>query len=89
MANAKDTFARAYQADIAANADASSERLVAACCALVRQLKSDGLMPEEVLAYMKVEIAQAGGKRIESKPLNDDLIIHCIEEYYRPPVRTE
>ncbi len=48
--------------------------------------KRDGLRPEQVLALVKSHLANAGGNRFETKSLNDDVIAHCIEEYYMPTV---
>ncbi len=84
--DATATFLEEYKAAVSGRAEKASIPLARAGCDLVRELKRDGLRPEQVLALVKSHLANAGGNRFETKSLNDDVIAHCIEEYYMPTV---
>ena len=84
--NATDTFIEEYKAALTAGAAVALFALADACCKLVRQLKTDGFQVEQVIAYVNEQMAGARGKKFETEHLDHDMSLHCVGEYFRPPL---
>jgi hypothetical protein len=84
--NATDAFVEEYRA--AKGPDVASISLIDALGILVLQLKHDGCSAERVIGVIRKAITDGGGHSSASKRLDEELLAHCIEEYYRPSERS-
>ncbi len=83
--NLTDSFLREYKLALADGVDVASPALHEACCNLVAQLKRDGFLPEQMIAYVKKQMSEAGGGRVETTSLDHDVTSRCIKHFYQPP----
>jgi hypothetical protein len=81
--NARNTFIHHYQK--AAGTKPASAGVIKAGSLYVLGLKREGCTIEEIESRLKVLIRTAGVQTPETSRLDEDILVHCIDHYHRPP----
>ncbi len=58
--------------------------VIDAACLLVHELRGQGLPPEKVVIQVKTVIRGLRAKDAPDRELEEEIVLTCIEEYFRP-----